>query len=117
MRNLKVLDRVRLLCSLAGLVAVSTVIKEIVLDLLEKTDDRVGLITLEESVGDTAEKFISMALNRSLSDPPPATEQEQREGFEKVFGNEKLILLDHQGSVGDSSLTLPNTLEFVIQTS
>ena len=82
----------------------STVIKEIVLDLLEKTDDRVGLISLEESVGDTAEKFISMSLNRSLSDPPPATEQEQREGFEKVFGDERLVLLDHQGSVGDNSL-------------
>ena len=82
----------------------STVIKEIVLDLLKKTDDRIGLISLEESIGDTAEKFISMSLNRSLSDPPPATEQEQREGFEKVFGDERLVLLDHQGSVGDSSL-------------
>ena len=31
----------------------STVIKEIVLDLLTKTEDKVGLISLEESVGDT----------------------------------------------------------------
>ena len=82
----------------------STVIKEIVLDLLEKTDDRVGLISLEESIGDTAEKFISMALNRSLSDPPPLSDDALREGFEKVFSDERLVLLDHQGSVGDSSL-------------
>ena len=82
----------------------STVIKEIILDLLDKTDDKVGLISLEESVGDTAEKFISMSLNRSVNDPPPATEEELRQGFEKVFGDERLVLLDHQGSVGDSSL-------------
>ena len=82
----------------------STVIKEIVLDLLTKTEDKVGLISLEESIGDTAEKFISMALQRSVNDPPPASEEEMRAGFDKVFGDERLVLLDHQGSVGDSSL-------------
>ena len=82
----------------------STVIKEIVLDLLTKTEDKVGLISLEESIGDTAEKFISMALKRSVNDPPPATEDEMRKGFDAVFSDERLVLLDHQGSVGDSSL-------------
>ena len=82
----------------------STVIKEIVLDLLATTDDKIGLISLEESIGDTAEKFISMALKRSLMDPPPLTEQQVREGFDSVFGDERLVLLDHQGSVSDSSL-------------
>ena len=82
----------------------STVIKEIILDLLEKTEDRVGLISLEESVGDTAEKFISMSLKRPVSDPPPLTDEELRVGFDTVFGDERLILLDHQGSVGDNSL-------------
>ena len=81
----------------------STVIKEIILDLLGKTDDKVGLISLEESVGDTAEKFIGMSIQRNLTDGPiPATDL--RRGFEDVFGDERLILLDHQGSVGDSSL-------------
>ena len=82
----------------------STVIKEIVLDLLNKTDDKIGLISLEESVGDTAEKFISMQLQRSVTDPPPISEAEERAGFDSVFGDERLVLLDHQGSVGDSSL-------------
>ena len=82
----------------------STVIKEIILDLLEKTEDKVGLISLEESVGDTAEKFISMALKRNVMDPPPLSEEETRTGFDRVFGDERLVLLDHQGSVGDSSL-------------
>ena len=82
----------------------STVIKEIILDLLTKTDDKIGLISLEESVGDTAEKFISMALKRPVMDPPPLTEQEMRDGFDQVFGDERLVLLDHQGSVSDASL-------------
>lgn len=82
----------------------STVIKEIILDLLSKTEDKIGLISLEESVGDTAEKFISMALRRPVMDPPPLTEEEMRVGFEEVFGDERLVLLDHQGSVGDDSL-------------
>lgn len=82
----------------------STVIKEIILDLLAKTDERVGLISLEESVGDTAEKFISMQLQRPVMDPPPIDEEEKRDAFNAVFGDERLVLLDHQGSVGDSSL-------------
>ena len=82
----------------------STVIKEIILDLLSKTEDKIGLISLEESVGDTAEKFISMALKRPVMDPPPLSEDEMRVGFDTVFGDERLILLDHQGSVGDDSL-------------
>lgn len=82
----------------------STVIKEITLDLLAKTEYKVGLISLEESVGDTAEKFIGMALNRSSVDLKNLAEREQREGFERVFGDERLVLLDHQGSCSDTSL-------------
>ncbi len=82
----------------------STVIKEIALDLLDTTDSRIGLISLEESIGDTAEKFISMSLKKSVSDPPPLDEKDLKAGFDKVFGDERLVLLDHQGSVGDSSL-------------
>lgn len=82
----------------------STVIKEIVLNLLDKTDHKVGLISLEESVGDTAEKFIAMQLERPLIGDPTLTDDELRNGFDAVFGDERLVLLDHQGSVSDASL-------------
>lgn len=82
----------------------STVIKEIILDLLSKTDEKIGLISLEESVGDTAEKLIGMALQRPTTGHPPLSEAELRHGYEQVFGDERLILLDHQGSVSDESL-------------
>ena len=91
----------------------STVIKEIILDLLDKTDDKIGLISLEESIGDTAEKFISMALKRPVMDPPPLSEEEMRAGFDRVFQDERLVLLDHQGSVGDSSLI--DKIEYMAQ--
>ena len=81
----------------------STVIKEIVLDLLDKTADKIGMISLEESVGDTAEKFIQMKLERNLQEYDVSLE-EQEEASRAVFGTEQLVLLDHQGSVGDESL-------------
>ena len=83
----------------------STVIKEIVWHLLRTTDEeKVGLISLEESVGDTAEKFIGMPINKRVGGEIPVTDKELRDGFEAVFKDERLILLDHQGSVDDSSL-------------
>jgi twinkle protein len=82
----------------------STVIKEIVLDLLKNTEGKIGLISLEESVGETAEKFIGMSLERPLTGATPLTEEEMRLGFDTVFKDERLVLLDHQGSVSDASL-------------
>ena len=82
----------------------STVIKEIVFDILAKTEDKVGLISLEESPGETVDKFLAMELQRPLLGHPPLTEAEKRGAFERVFGDERLIVLDHQGSVADDSL-------------
>ena len=85
----------------------STIVKEVVLDLLKEKENKVGLISLEESVGDTAEKFIEMALNQRLdhSEGMMLSQAELRHGFDTVFKDERLVLLDHQGSVGDSTLT------------
>jgi len=81
----------------------STVIKEIVMQVLDKTEDMVGMVSLEESIGDTAQKFIGMKLNKNLSEIT-VTQEEEYEAFKAVFGDERLILLDHQGSVSDESL-------------
>lgn len=82
----------------------STVVKETILNLLEKTEAKIGLISLEESIGDTATRLIGMSINKNIRFPDDVTEEEARKGYEKVFGDERLILLDHQGSVQDSSL-------------
>ena len=82
----------------------STVVKETILNLLNNTEDKIGLISLEESIGDTATKLIGMSINKNIRMPEDVTEEEARKGYEKVFGDERLILLDHQGSVADTSL-------------
>ena len=76
----------------------STMIKEIILELEDNTDESIGLVSLEESIGDSAEKFIKMFT------PTDPTVEQERKAFERVFGNERLILLDHNGAVSDSSL-------------
>jgi twinkle protein len=81
----------------------STIIKEIVLEILDKTDSMVGMVSLEESVGDTAQKFIGMKLRKNLS-TEEISESDQFTAFTEVFGDERLVLLDHQGSVSDESL-------------
>ena len=67
----------------------STVIKEIIYDLINTHDTKVGLASLEESVHDTVSKFIAMN---------NGDEQKTKDMLKK------LAVLDHQGSVGDSSL-------------
>lgn len=76
----------------------STMIKEIVLELQESTEDSIGMVSLEESIGDSAEKFITMFT------PENPTEEQERDAFEKVFSNGRLVLLDHNGAVSDDSL-------------
>ena len=49
-------------------------------------------------------KLIGMSINKNIRMPEDVTEEEARKGYEKVFGDERLILLDHQGSVADTSL-------------
>jgi len=73
----------------------STVIKEILYDLVKTHQIKVGLVSLEESVHDTVSKFIAM--NRPGHD-------DERSSFDNIFGDGNIVLLDHQGSVGDSSL-------------
>ena len=82
----------------------STVVKEVIMNLLNTQEDKIGLISLEESVGDTATKLIGMQLNKIIRMPDDVTKEEARKAYEAVFANEKIILLDHQGSVQDNSL-------------
>ena len=81
----------------------STITKEILLHITATTKDMAGLVSLEESVGDTAQKLIGMQLKKDIS-KFDVTEKEERKAFEAIFGDERLVLLDHQGSVSDDSL-------------
>ena len=81
----------------------SSLFREIMLHLLETTDAKIGIISLEESPQETARKLSGMSLNRNPSkDEIPLAEL--KEGFDRVFGTDKVILLDHQGNIGETGM-------------
>ena len=89
----------------------STVLREIMLDTLENTTKSIGIISLEEGPPDTARKLSGMKLMRN-----PANEEIPMEdlkvGFDQVFGDDRVILLDHQGSMNDTSIV--DQIEYMI---
>jgi len=91
----------------------STVLREIMLHLLESTEDKIGVISLEESPAETARKLAGMALNRNpAKDEIPI--EELKIGFDKVFESNRVVLLDHQGSINDNSIV--DQLEYMCLT-
>ena len=86
----------------------STLLREIMLHLVENTDDKIGLVSLEEAPAEAARKLAGMAIERN-----PAKEEipleDLRPGFDKVFADQQVIVLDHQGSIQDGSIV--DTLE------
>jgi 5S rRNA maturation endonuclease (ribonuclease M5) len=89
----------------------SSIMREIMLHVLQTSDEMIGVVSLEESPAETARKLSGMAINRN-----PAKEEipldELRVGFDQVFGDNRVVLLDHQGSMNDTSII--DTLEYMI---
>ena len=81
----------------------SSLIREIIYHLLKTTEDRIGLIALEEAPAESARKLSGLALNRN-----PAAEEieinDLKVGFDEVFGDDRVVVLDHQGSLTDDSI-------------
>jgi hypothetical protein len=79
----------------------SSITREIVYHLLKTTDAKIGIVALEESPAETARKLSGLAINRN-----PAFEEittaELRPGFEEVFGDERVLVVDHAGAATDS---------------
>jgi twinkle protein len=81
----------------------STLLREIAVHLLDTTEDKIGIVSLEESPAETARKMSGMALNRN-----PAAEEipldELKVGYDQLFGDDRVLVLDHQGSISDGSI-------------
>lgn len=86
----------------------TTLTREILLHIKNETADlpnppKLGLIALEDSPAESARIMAGMELNRN----PKAEEiplNELKEGFDKVFGDDRFVILDHSGSVTDNSI-------------
>ena len=89
----------------------STMLREIVFHLIDTTEDKIGIISLEESPAETAKKMSAMALNRNPTDDIPL--EELRQGFDKVFGDDRILVLDHAGAITDGIIEQLNYMAAV----
>ena len=77
--------------------------REICLSMQDNTDSKIGIVSLEESPAETARKLAGMVLKRNPAEEEISLE-ELRPGFDKVFGSDRYMLLDHQGSLKDENI-------------
>jgi twinkle protein len=91
----------------------STLLREIMLHILETTEDKIGVVSLEESPAETARKLAAMKLARNPANEEISLE-ELKPAFDSVFGDDRVIVLDHQGSIDDSSII--DSLEYMCLT-
>ena len=77
----------------------SQFVREIVWNVLNKTEDNLGLMFLEESVRKTALSIMSLAANKPLHLPDSdATLEEKEDAFLDTLGTDRIYLFDHFGS-------------------
>lgn len=81
----------------------STITREIIIDSIETTTDRIGVISLEESPAETGIKLSGMSISRNPAHEE-IPEDDLKVGFNKIFGDDRIILLDHQGAIKDASI-------------
>lgn len=77
----------------------SQFLREIVWQILSKTEDNIGLMFLEESVKKTAKSLMALAANKPLHLPDcEATDEDIKDAFNRTLGTDRLYLFDHFGS-------------------
>jgi twinkle protein len=83
----------------------STLQREDMLYTLEQTppDVKIGIVSLEESPAETARKLSGMHLMRNPAEEDISM-KEILEGFDAVFDSDRILLMDHQGSINDTSI-------------
>lgn len=81
----------------------SSIAREIVIHLIETTADHVGVISLEESPGETGTKLAGMKIHRNPENEE-VPDEELKVGFDALFGDDRIVVLDHQGAVKDESI-------------
>jgi twinkle protein len=67
--------------------------------VLNKTEDNIGLLFLEESTRRTGLSIMSLAANKPLHLPDSrASDDEKMEAYDKTLGTDRIYLFDHFGS-------------------
>jgi twinkle protein len=90
----------------------SSFMREDIYHILSTTEEKIGACFLEESLGETVTALMSLSLNKRLGLPNvEVSEEEERQAWESTLGTGRIMLVDHQGSVSDS--TLIDKLEYL----
>ena len=77
----------------------SQFLREIVWHILSKTEDKIGLMFLEEGVRKTARSLMSLAVNKPIHLPDvEISPEELKDAFDRTLGSDRIYLFDHFGS-------------------
>jgi len=79
----------------------SQFMREIIWQIISKTEDNIGILFLEESIKKAALSLMSLAANKPLHLPDTvATDEERKDAFDATLGTDRVFLFDHFGSTG-----------------
>jgi len=84
----------------------STIVREIIIHTRETTDDKIGIIALEEAPGETAKHLCAVAMSKNPSEEV-ITPAELEPVFNHLFKDDRIRVLNHYESEG----TLLDTME------
>lgn len=85
----------------------SAVTRELEHHLLKSTDDNIGILALEESIGRTAWGLVAIEANLPLSireERKGVSKQQMKEWFDATLGTGRVHSLDHFGNTSEASL-------------
>lgn len=106
----------------ASSVGKTTVTNEWLYHFIFNSDYRVGVISLESDVGELTENLVSLHINKKLANLPDEEKlrlYESEEFIKKhtelttIDGNDRYIILDHQGAVTDGKLM--DKIEYLVK--
>ena len=81
----------------------SSILRELVMHIKQTTDNRIGCLFMEEAVERTAEGFMGVDLSTPVHLPTSAVKrgsQEYKDSFDRVFGDEQLMIMDASFDTG-----------------
>jgi twinkle protein len=82
----------------------SQMTRELTHYLLRNTEDRIGILALEEDIPKTTLGIMSVEANKPLHLDPNITHAEQRKYWEATMGDDRFVMLDHWGSTQEDNL-------------
>jgi twinkle protein len=91
----------------------SSLLREDIHHIWKTTNLKIGLCFLEEDIGETVSGLLSIHMNQRIGLPnSKVTRAEKKAAWDELMNNDRFLLIDHQGSVGDGSLL--DKLEYLV---